>query len=157
APDAERTDLPPGHRRTVLVDDLHRVAGDRVPERPGDAVAWTVREEDVERLGGAETVDDLLAEPIPPLAEDRRGQRLPRRQETPELRQPWRRLRRRVIEERPVGRGHGEEESRPLLGEEVPGPCGRKGVRREHDRGPRAEREVQSAEPVGEEELRGRV
>src|SRR5262249_25256975 len=40
---------------------------------------------------------------------------------------------------------------------EVPGPCGRKGVRREHDRGPRAEREVQSAEPVGEEELRGRV
>src|SRR5262249_59938653 len=90
--------------------------------------------------------------------EDRRGQRLARRQETPERRERFRRLRRGVIEERPVGGGHGEEESRPLLGEELPRPRGREGVRREHDRGAGAEREVEArAEAIGEEEVGGRI
>src|SRR2546422_8571307 len=63
-----------------------------------------------------------------------------------------------MVQERAVDRRHGEEEARPLLGEDLPGSRRREGLRREHDRGARGERKVKArAEPVGEEELRGRV
>src|SRR5438445_8193277 len=158
AADAQLADLARRHRRAALVHHLHLVTGHRPPERSRDAVAGPVREEDVERLGGPEPVEDLVAEALLPREEDRLGQRLARRDEPAEPRDRLLRPGRSMIQERVVDRRHGEEEARPLLGEDLPGPRPREGLRREHDRGARGEREVEAgAEAVGEEELRGRV
>src|SRR5439155_16612378 len=51
-----------GH--VTLVDHPHLVAGDGPAERSRPAFAGPVREEDVQRLGGAEAVDDVLAEAL---------------------------------------------------------------------------------------------
>src|SRR5439155_3364012 len=130
----------------------------RTPERARSAGAGPVREEDVQRLGGAEAVDDVLAEALLPRAEDRLGQHLARRQEPAQAGDGLRRETLRVIEERAVGRGDGEEERRSLLDKELPRPRRRERLRREHDRRARGEREIEArAEAVGEEELRRRV
>ena len=68
------------------------------------------------------------------------------------------RLGRCVLEERAVRGRHREEERRPLLGEDAPRPRGDERVGRQHRRRAGGERELDArAEPVGEEELRGRV
>src|SRR5438093_9247754 len=73
AADAQLADLARRHRRAAPVHHLHLVAGDRPPDRSRSTVAGSVGEKDVERLGGSEPVEDLLAEALPPFGEDRLG------------------------------------------------------------------------------------
>src|SRR5438128_3944802 len=66
-------------RRATLGDHPHPVAGDGPADRSRPAFAGLVREEDVQRLGGADAVYDCVAEAVLPGVEERFVQGLARR------------------------------------------------------------------------------
>ena len=81
--ECEIADRAIGHEMAVVITQLYLVAADRLTRRAVMDVTRLIRQEDVEHLGRADSVNDLAAEmPLDMLA-DRGRERLPSREAEP--------------------------------------------------------------------------
>ena len=108
-----------GYEGSLWVTQVDLVAGHRPARGAGAYLAGPVGQEDVQRLGGADAVDDLHAEaPGEPLLQ-RRRQRLSRRGAEPYRREGV--LGQVGGEQRGVEGGYAEEQRRPVGGHALGG------------------------------------
>ena len=152
--DPELAGRPRRHVVPLLVRQSEAVAADDRAGRARAAPTGAVGRVDVRHLRRADPVEDLDAETLVEAREELGRQRLPRRQRQPHRGE--RVVRKLGGEQRPVERGHGEEQRRPLCTHDLSHPVRLRGEGRlEYRRCAHRQREAERVpEPVGVEQRR---
>src|SRR5262252_5521790 len=137
--DAQVADLTLRHGRALVIHDARLVARHYEARGPGPGPSWLVGQEDVEDLRGADAVEDLHPEALPPALEDLLGQRLARRHAEAQRGQVVALLRLLDLQHGGVEGGHTEEDGRSVTMHHLEHRFGERAMRIEHTLGAHAE------------------